>query len=98
MRGHGQGEWAMRDSSGCAFDTVNAGSAAVTGGQRVAHGVAPMQLSDAVKLLIERSNQQINNMYRFVPNVVLLNFLLNSHLISSSCKTTIAFQGKQDAV
>ena len=24
---------------GCAFDTVNAGSAAVTGGQRVAHGV-----------------------------------------------------------
>ena len=32
-------EWAMRDLSGCAFDTVNAGSAAVTGGQRVAHGV-----------------------------------------------------------
>ena len=47
-------EWAMRDSSGYAFDPINIESETVAGCPRVAHGVAPMQLGDAVMLLIER--------------------------------------------
>jgi len=47
-------EWAMRDSSEYAFDPINIESETVAGCPRVAHGVAPMQLGDAVKLLIER--------------------------------------------
>jgi hypothetical protein len=44
----------MRDSSEYAFDPINIESETVAGCPRVAHGVAPMQLGDAVKLLIER--------------------------------------------
>jgi hypothetical protein len=47
----------MRDWSEYAFDSINVESEGVAGCPRVAHGVAPMQLSDAVKLLIERWDQ-----------------------------------------
>ena len=47
----------MRDSSEYAYDPINIESEAVAGCPRVAHGVAPMQLGDAVKLLIERWDQ-----------------------------------------
>ena len=50
-------KWAMRDSSEYAFDPINIESETVAGCPRVAHGVAPMQLGDAVKLLIERWDQ-----------------------------------------
>ena len=50
-------EWAMRDSSEYAFDPINIESETVAGCPRVAHGVAPMQIGDAVKLLIERWDQ-----------------------------------------
>ena len=50
-------KWAMRDSTGYAFDPINIESETVAGCPRVAHGVAPMQLGDAVKLLIERWDQ-----------------------------------------
>jgi hypothetical protein len=47
----------MRDSSEYAFNLINIESETVAECPRVAHGVAPMQLGDAVKLLIERWDQ-----------------------------------------
>lgn len=66
-------KWARKDSSGCAFDPVNVESEADARGQQVAHGVAPMQLSDAVKLLIERWDQ-----LGFVERSSLVEFLLSA--------------------
>jgi hypothetical protein len=50
-------KWAMTVSNGCGFDPLNLEREADAWGQQVAHGAAPMQISDAVKLLTERWDQ-----------------------------------------